>query len=208
MKKFGLLALIVFFGSCASLYEGYTTRSLVKVSGEKRVYEPIGTKSFELNTSNLRVAYTPDIAESGNSFEFVNKSNKPIKIIWDESSFVHPGGDSEKVFHSGVKLKNRSGSQPPSIIPPGAKLTDVVIPASKVEFKDYGAYGARWEYAPLCGTKGTTSHRLDDASCIGKTFAYFFTYQVGEKKKTVNLKFKYVSKSDGEETQGKKTAKR
>lgn len=69
-------------------------------------------------------------------FLLYNKSKKPIKIIWDESSIVSTNGTSDRIIHTGVKFINIDRDQPPSIIPPGAKQRHVIAQASKVSWID------------------------------------------------------------------------
>lgn len=160
---------------------------------EKRKYEPVGAKSFEFKNEDIQITYVPNIENAGTAFSIHNLSSKPIKIIWDETLFINESGESEQVFHSGVVIKDRTQHQVPSIILPKGKLTDEIISIDNVYF---GV--ANWRYLPVCGTVlngGLFTSRaftLDAKSCENKTLGYFITYEIGGKKKTATVKFKYL----------------
>lgn len=75
-------------------------------------------------------------------FNFVlkNKSDYSIKLPWDDVAYISPTGQTGRVMHSGVKFIDRNASQPASIVPKGASLTDVVIPTDNVYYIS-GQYG-------------------------------------------------------------------
>ncbi len=173
---------------CAAMMKDYTALSGVRVR-EDRTYEPVGSAGFGAEDADVKITYTPDITDSSINFFLVNKSNEVVRIIWDESSFIEGTGQSSKVFHNGVTIKDRSQSLPPSVVPPGANLSESIVPNDRVSFGQSG-----WDYTPICGTKSVWDHSLKDDDCIGKTFGVFLTYQVGDKKKNATMRFKYVSK--------------
>lgn len=57
----------------------------------------------------------------------INERDEPIKLIWDDSSIVHPDGTSGRITHSGVRCINVERSQPNSPIPSGAELSETII---------------------------------------------------------------------------------
>jgi hypothetical protein len=160
------------------------------VKPEPRIYEPVGAKAFEFKTKDVVISYQPNIEGSGMNFEFVNLSKRPLKIIWDESLFVESSGQTTQVFHSGINIKDRAQSQIPSIVLPGSKFNDEIIPISRIEISPAPQFGL-WAYHPICGSK-TKNWELDAKICEGQTFGYFITYEIGSKKKTAQVKFKYI----------------
>ena len=177
----GILAL-----GCATA--PYSSTTMVQIK-DKRNYEPVGAKSFEVEDKNLLIKYVPDIVEAGISLQFKSKSEKPIKIIWDEMSYISADNKSQRIFHSGVKIIDRAQSQPPTSIPPQASLDDTVVPVENVNWEL-----DNWRYKPLCGVRSIYTHELDDSMCMGQTFGLFVTYEVDGKKNSLTLKYKFVSK--------------
>ena len=71
-------------------------------------------------------------------FELTNLTQNPIKIIWDEVSFIQYG-EGKRIFHKGVKYTERSNPQVPTIVPVGTSYSDLVTPIDNVSF-DQGYY--------------------------------------------------------------------
>lgn len=194
MKKFNLYMSIMFLAGClAMLTTGcatgpYNATTLIQIK-DIRNYEPVNAKGFEVEDKNLLIKYVPDIVDAGISLQFKNKSQKPIKIIWDEMSYISADNNSQKIFHSGVKIIDRSQSQSPTTIPPQANLDDTVIPIDSVSWEL-----DNWHYKPLCGTRSIYTHELDDSMCINQTFGFYLTYEIEGKKHSLTLKYKYLSK--------------
>jgi hypothetical protein len=168
----------------------YNQRTWVRVE-HKRTYEPIGTKSFSVEDANLSIIYVPDIVDAGVSLSFINKTEKPIKIIWDESAYISPANTSNRVFHAGIKITDRMQSNPPSLIPPKGNIEDIITP---VEGVDWSSTLNKWEYYPLCGERSVYLHTLDDSKCVNQIFGFYITYEVDGKKAHLNLKYKYIGK--------------
>ena len=67
-------------------------------------------------------------------FEIYNKTDKSVKIIWDETSFI-PYGEGKKVMHKGVKYIDRNAAQVPTTIPSKTTWSDMVVPTDNVYYK-------------------------------------------------------------------------
>jgi len=80
------------------------------------------------------------------SIQIINKTDKPIKIIWDETIITDNYGDTSGVIHSGVKFINKDRPQVPSIVPPNGKFEDIIIPKSHIS---YSSYTMKWETAQI-----------------------------------------------------------
>lgn len=74
------------------------------------------------------------------NFTLRNKSNHTIKINWDDISYVDYNGQTGRVMHSGVKYTDKNNSQPSSMIPKGASLSDILLPTENVYWVS-GQYG-------------------------------------------------------------------
>jgi hypothetical protein len=123
---------------------------------------------FELN----RIAF---------GFTLRNKTDNPMMINWDQVAYVDPLGETHKVMHQGVRFIQRDQPMPPSMIPPGAKLTDVLVPTDYVSYESgrYGGWTAREMYPkPEQGVQFR-----------GKTFSIFMPLTINDKVKNYNFVF-------------------
>jgi hypothetical protein len=64
-----------------------------------------------------------------------NKTDRSIKLIWDEASFIDLDGVLSRVMHIGVKFADRNGSQPATVIPGHQRLADDVYPTDRVWYR-------------------------------------------------------------------------
>jgi hypothetical protein len=168
------------------MYEDYKGRTAVR-EDKVREYKPVDSKVFGIEDKNLSITYTPDIIDSGVSFVFKNKTDKAIKIIWDETVYMSPSGSSEGVHHAGVTIAERSNPKPPTVIPPKANHNDDIVVNSLVEFT-----GQYWTHSPICGIRGLYDHTLDDQGCVNKIFAFYITYEIEGKKNALTVKYQYL----------------
>ena len=83
-------------------------------------------------------------------FTLQNLSNKTIKVIWEEASYIDEKGQSNRVMHNGVKYIDRSQSQPPTTIIRGSTISDMIVPVDKVGYAS-GQYGG-WYTRPIFET--------------------------------------------------------
>ncbi|MFR9542635.1 MAG: hypothetical protein SNH27_11325 [Rikenellaceae bacterium] len=87
------------------------------------------------------------VGSSQFSFVLKNKSDYSIKIPWDDVTYINTAGSVGRVMHSGVKYTDRNASQPASVIPNGASLSDIVQPTDNVYYVS-GSYGG-WRTSNL-----------------------------------------------------------
>jgi hypothetical protein len=158
----------------------------------RREYVPIDAKDFKYETKQIAFSYVPTNLDSQIKVTFLNKIQKPIKIIWDETSFINPSGGSEKIIHEGIKLRDSgSATMTPTLIPPGSNIADSISPISRVTW-----LSNRRVYLPICGGMGALFVGLnlndleEDESCVGKVFAIFVTYEIEGKKSSFTVKYK------------------
>lgn len=74
------------------------------------------------------------VGSSQFSFNLKNKSEYSIKIPWDDVTYINTVGSVGRVMHSGVKYIDRNNSQPTSVIPKGASLSDIILPTDNVYY--------------------------------------------------------------------------
>jgi hypothetical protein len=85
---------------------------------------------FEDDLVRIQFGFTKDSI----TLDLINQSNVAIYVEWDSSVIVDPSGQAHRVIHTGVKFAERGSTQPPTLVPPGARLTDVLVPADNITF--------------------------------------------------------------------------
>ncbi|AEX86506.1 hypothetical protein Marpi_2133 (plasmid) [Marinitoga piezophila KA3] len=95
----------------------------------------IGNPVFE--NQHIKVTFnikTIDFVIKTIGIKIENKTDKPVKILWDEVLFTDNKGEASGVIHSGVKYINMDRPQVPSVIPPNGSIDDVIIPKSHIYY--------------------------------------------------------------------------
>lgn len=187
MKKLILIAFaITSLTSCYTTHTvPYSSYSYNMLDSTKQVVDTSSTLSYV--DSLINAVFT--IGKKDISFVMRNKTEKTMKILWDESLFIQ-NGISEKVMHSGVKFIDRNQSMPATVIPPNTLHTDIIIPSNKVYWREgyYSQYGSSpggWEQKdlfPESTEKGTQFSVYMPMVVNGGMKDYTFNFQVGDKK--------------------------
>lgn len=108
------------------------------------------------------------VGSSQFSFNLKNKSEYSIKIPWDDVTYINTVGSVGRGMHLGVKYIDRNNSQPASVIPKGASLSDIVQPTDNVYYVS-GQYGG-WRTSNLFNFNiDKTNLEISKAPYIGKT---------------------------------------
>jgi len=89
--------------------------------------------SRDLMYMDERVALELFPGERGIGLKIRNKLPDPVKLDWNQSSFVDWHGKSGRIIHDGVRFVERNSLLPPSVIPPGALLEDSIVPVSNID---------------------------------------------------------------------------
>lgn len=107
-----------------------------------RMLRPITSKHLSYEDHNIAALFLLD--KNGIGVAIANKTLTPVKILWDDASVVDLSGLSRKVWHRGVKYIEKEKSQVPTIIAPGARVEEVIVPADNLELGESG-----WDLKPL-----------------------------------------------------------
>lgn len=102
-----------------------------------------GGMSYQDSIIQIKWTYTSTAFE----FTLLNKTNKSLKVNWEESAYIDENGESNRVFHKGIKFEDRSQAQPTTVVIRGSVLSDLVAPVDKVHYAS-GQYGG-WYTRPL-----------------------------------------------------------
>lgn len=130
---------IVFVSSGCITQKAHYLFNLESVQRPKEVVSQYGIGSFKgliFEDSLCKVVFSPQ--ERGIDFDLTNKSNRTIKIVWDEVAYVDQYKSSYRVFHLGTKFIHSDRPQPVSSVPTNAKLDDLIVPVDYAEWRSSG----------------------------------------------------------------------
>lgn len=118
-----------------------------KQYGETKIVtlEEEGKSSYKYEDDYIEIYWF--VGSSKFSFTLKNKSEYSIKIPWDDVTYINTKGSVSRVMHAGVKYIDRNNSQPASVIPKGASLSDIIQPTDNVYYIS-GQYGG-WQTSKL-----------------------------------------------------------
>jgi hypothetical protein len=106
-------------------------------------------------------------------FELVNKGDHTLHIIWDEAAYVGPGGLASRVMRQGVRFADRNASQPPTVVPRGSRVQEVVIPTDLVLYDHDWQIGS--QVKPVNLAEGTAE---EAAANLGKQVSVLLPLEV------------------------------
>jgi hypothetical protein len=162
-----------------SLIEVQRSQSAQARFGDVKI-APDPAKGFFMAEDNLmRIIWAgPD---NQLAFDLLNKSDSPVKILWDNAAYVDISGQSRRVIHRGVKLVDRNSPQAPSVISSKDRLNDIVYPS------DHVSYYGNWSQRPMfpCLREGyacTDSDRKLVAAHTGLDYRVLLTVEAGKEK--------------------------
>ncbi|MFM6308511.1 MAG: hypothetical protein ACKPGB_09620, partial [Dolichospermum sp.] len=94
--------------------------------------KPVLNKDLNFEDKYIKISWI--FSEDKLGFVLNNKTKNPIKIDWNQVSYIDTLGNAEKVIHQGVKYVNRNEFQTPTIIPPTAKIQDIIFPSNNISY--------------------------------------------------------------------------
>ena len=150
------------------------------------------SRAMVLEDDQARIEFI--VRDTEIAFTLANKTKEAESIVWDDSSLV-VDGEAKKIFHEGVKYTNRMEHQPPSVVPPGARVTDSATPSENATF----AGSAGWIVVPIFATNVFTGSADQEqkqqqriAGNVGKELAVFLAVDVGGARRNYQAKFRVV----------------
>lgn len=104
--------------------------------GQKYVYTHtlIGDNVKENVYEDSLIKITFSITRTEIDFVMFNKTENPIKIIWDEASFI-PYQEGKRVIHKGVTYIDRDKSQVPTTVPSKTMWSDLIVPTENITYR-------------------------------------------------------------------------
>lgn len=138
---------------------------------------PVAATNMVFGDDSIEIRFVPAQKQIG--FMLHNRGSLPAKIDWNSAAFVDIAGGSHKVMHDGVKFINRNNLQAPTVIPPGARISDFVYPTDYVT----NFYG-EWLEAPLFPDAPKAN------AFKGRSFGVFLPIEIDGKVKNYNFVFR------------------
>jgi hypothetical protein len=116
-------------------------------------------------------------------FQLKNKVDSPLKIDWNQCSYIDVDGRAHKVLNKETKFKDKENPLSASVVPPTAILEDMVLPADYVKWdRLMGGFTVR-ELLP---------HGNAAREYVGRTFSLFMPIEVNGK--VANYMFSFTVK--------------
>jgi Carboxypeptidase regulatory-like domain len=127
------------------------------------------------------IAFAAQVVRQGIVVAIQNKTDQPIKIDWNQVSYIDQTGKANSVSHEGVKYVDAASAKPPSTIPPGARHEDTIVPAGNIQYTD------GWKVSLLL-PMGAQSREL-----VGKTISLFMPMEISGKVENYTFAIKIES---------------
>lgn len=145
-----------------------------------RLTKPAESPSLSAEDANITIAFSLTNTSVGLALQ--NKTDGPIKIDWNQVSFIDPEGTSHNVTHEGVKYTDANSTKPPTVVPPTARVVDSIVPADNVYYTS-GRYGG-WS------TRYILPRAPSGASMRGKSFSVYLPLEINGSGKNYLFTFK------------------
>jgi hypothetical protein len=157
-----------------------------KILEEQRIETVVegGVTRYRSEDNMVRIEWRP--APVDIEFAVNNKTDSPIKIVWDEAKFVDEKGISHRLIHSGISYEERKLPQPPTVIAGGINLQDFIHPLDYFQWKEIRGMRSDkqqgyWDRTPFLPTqtKGTAEElRVKASAFVGKTFQVILPLEI------------------------------
>lgn len=181
MKKCIIFLILgIFLSGCATVGpKFYMAISMIEPREIYPAYDQNGYIRFE--DDNIRIEFVFSEREIG--FNLENKSNEPVKILWDNSAYIDVFNTSHRIIHKGVRYIERDRVQPPTSIAPNTSIVDMILPVDNV----ISVYGGGWETALLFPTLG--EEEKNEQFYKGKQFGILMALDINNNIKNYLFKF-------------------
>lgn len=147
-----------------------------------KMLKPKESDDLAFEDDALRIAFTIDRHRF--KFSLLNKTESPMKLDWNQISYVDPSNGSHKVMHDGGRYIERDKAIPPTVIPPSAKVDDFILPTDAVHYTQSG-WNKGWNEEPLF----PKPEKKEARALIGKTFSAFMPIEINSTTKNYNFVF-------------------
>lgn len=138
-----------------------------------------GGYSHQAEDQLIRIVWSPPFKEF--PFEILNKSEYPIRILWDEAAYVDVASQTHRVMHSGIKFNHRNLSQLPTAVAGKGRLIDLLAPTDYAHFTEgsSGGWNQRTIFECVKGYICDEEHQRIALAHRGLTYRLLLPLQVG-----------------------------
>ncbi|KMY67206.1 hypothetical protein AAU61_09975 [Desulfocarbo indianensis] len=140
-----------------------------------KLIKPARSNELSYKDNFISISFKPNYKQL--AFQLRNESSKPIRVLWNEASFVDVESKAHKIIHKGIKLINKEKEMTSTTIPPEAILDDLVAPIDLTELVDN-----KWKTRDILP-------RQKIGELKGKCFSFFLPLTIGDMKKEYLFKF-------------------
>lgn len=87
-----------------------------KKMGDQRIEAVIeqGIATFSFQNEAVRIKWAPSPYDI--IFTLTNKTDGPVRIVWNEARFIDAKGARQRLIHSGAGYEDRNASHPPTVV--------------------------------------------------------------------------------------------
>jgi len=164
-----------------------------------KLIKPVDATENGFTDNFIRIGFV--FLLDGVNFTLCNKSEQPIKIHWNDVSYIDAAGNSHRVMHSGIKFDERNQDMPAISIPPTSKIADLIVPSDYV-YLDKGGIGAAYYGLPAKWTVTPffpPPDKKEALEFVGRTVEVFMPIETSDGLKNYRFTFQI-----GLEEMGKK----
>ena len=129
------LMIILSFVGCSRARAPYPESDRWPYEYRCRLIEP--ELSHEMVFEDEDLAITFSIGDTRIGFMLRNKTDGPIRILWEKSSYLDGGGYPFRIIHRDVEYAEKDGPLSPTVLPPGSDLSTEVLPEEYVFYVEY-----------------------------------------------------------------------
>lgn len=112
--------------------------------------------AFVFSDKLLRLVAIPDA--EGLRIELFNKSQEPIRVLWDSAVFVDLAGRAHRVVHPVGFVRDRHAPQAPSVVVQQSLLKDKLVPVDHISYSKERE--PEWYVKPLVEGSGQIEFHL------------------------------------------------
>lgn len=155
-----------------------------------KMTKPVESDGLTYEDKEVSIGFAPSPAQIGMVIR--NKTDTVMRIDWNNVAYVDTGGLSHRVIHEGVRLTEKNVVMPPTVIPPGSMIEDLVYPASYISYTaGTGRASGNWNERPLF-PKLPAAREMK-----GKEFKVFLPIEINGKVRSINFVFQIKDALEG-----------
>lgn len=158
--------------------------------------QPDGTTNYIFEDAQIHIK--GNLTNTRFDFTLTNLGDDPLIIHWDDAMYINQFGDSLKVIHNGVDYAQRFAFQDYSVVHSGESLMDFLLPADNVleDPTNFTLWKVNYLFYDKKENIGQHVHVVLPVECAGQTFAYTFSFVIGDwtNERSGNGIFHWLSK--------------